>query len=242
MYKAVFLDLDNTIFSFDEMYKKTSHEALQQVIGIGRLGIPFDPFYETFRSIADELYFEYEKGLRTMDSYRDERWLRTFEHFQIPLSDATMSQLNEYIVTQYLRHVEPYSGAREFLHKLQKQSRVGLITNGPVEMQMAKLEKMDLRSYFEENLLVISEEVGASKPDPRIFHSALSKAGISPTDAVHIGDSIKHDIIGANGIGMASALIHTPADTVTHQAPTYHFQDFSEASEAFFGVDRGSLD
>lgn len=233
MYKAVFLDLDNTIFSFDEMYKKTSLEALNQVIGIERLGIPVETFYDTFRSIADELYFEYEKGLRTMDSYRDERWLRTFEHFRVPMSDATMDQLNEYIVTQYLKHVEPYSGAREFLDKLQKHCRVGLITNGPVEMQLSKLDKMDLRSFFEEDLVVISEEVGVSKPDPRIFHTALSKAGISSADALHIGDSMKHDIIGANGIGMASALIHTRVHGA-HQAPTYYFQDFYQASKIIF--------
>ncbi|WP_164984866.1 HAD family hydrolase [Ammoniphilus sp. CFH 90114] len=234
MYKAVFLDLDNTIFSFDEMYKKTSHEALNQVIGIQELGLAFPSFYETFRSIADELYFEYEKGKRTMDSYRDERWIRTFKHFKIPIEQDKMKELNEYIVSNYLDHVEPFTGAREFLQRLQERYRVGLITNGPVEMQLAKLGKMNMMSYFEKDLVIISEEIGVSKPDPRIFQQALARAGMTAEEAVHMGDSMKHDIVGANGIGMASALIHTEKTDLANQVPTYHFRDFFDAAEVFF--------
>lgn len=231
MYKVVFLDLDNTLFSFDNMYKNVSRQALQEVIGLDQLGTSFDYFYSQFRSIADHLYFEVEKGQRTMDSYRDERWLQTFKSFQIPVNHVMMSQLNEIIISNYLEFVEPYEGAREFLELLQERYRVGLITNGTVDMQRAKLERMNLLSFFEEKLIIISEEIGVSKPDPVIFHSALQSAGISPSEAVHFGDSIHHDIKGANLVGMSSALIHT--EVSDHQLPTYRFQDFFDATKGF---------
>ncbi|WP_134700485.1 HAD family hydrolase [Ammoniphilus sp. YIM 78166] len=231
MYKVVFLDLDNTLFSFDNMYEKVSQQALQHVIGLNQLGISFDVFYDQFRSIADQLYFEVEKGQRSMDSYRDERWIRTFKSFQIPVDHDMMNQLNKFIISNYLEFVEPYEGAKEFLGLLQERYRVGLITNGAVDMQRAKLERMNMLPFFEEKLIVISEEVGVSKPDPGIFHSALTSAGISPTEAVHFGDSIHHDIKGANLVGMSSALIHT--EVSDQQLPTYRFQDFFDATKGF---------
>ncbi len=231
MYKVVFLDLDNTLFSFDNMYQKVSQQALHHVIGLNKLGVPFDVFYDQFRSIADQLYFEVEKGHRTMDSYRDERWIQTFKSFQIPVDHDMMSQLNEIIISNYLEFVEPYEGAKEFLELLQERYRVGIITNGSVEMQRAKLERMNLLPFFEEKLIIISEEVGVSKPDPVIFHSALACAGIAPSEAVHFGDSLHHDIKGANLVGMSSALIHT--EVSDQQLPTYRFQDFFDATKGF---------
>lgn len=49
-----------------------------------------------------------------------------------------------------------------------------------------------------------SDEVGAYKPDPRIFEAALAMLGAEPAEAVHIGDLRRTDIAGARAIGMRS--------------------------------------
>lgn len=229
-YKTIFLDLDNTLFSFDDMYKMVSKAAIEQIMGNQGMNLPFEDFYLTFRRIADELYGEYEMGERTMDSYRDERWLRTFAYHQIPFTDDTLSELNQYIISNYLGYVKPYDGVQHFLDHLSKQYSLGLITNGPVEMQMSKLQAMNLLPFFDSKLIIISEKLGVSKPSPDIFHSALKNAGAKPTEALHIGDSIKHDIAGANGVGMDSALIHS-SDGRGNVMPTYYFSDFFEAAK-----------
>jgi FMN phosphatase YigB (HAD superfamily) len=57
-----------------------------------------------------------------------------------------------------------------------------------------------------------SDEVGAYKPDPRIFEAALGMLGASPADAVHIGDLRRTDIAGARAIGMRSIRYRGLAD------------------------------
>src|SRR5690242_19770411 len=50
--------------------------------------------------------------------------------------------------------------------------------------------------------LVISAEVGASKPDPAIFARALEAAGVSPDQALHVGDTAEADLAGARAAGI----------------------------------------
>jgi HAD superfamily hydrolase (TIGR01549 family) len=230
MYKTVFLDLDNTIFSFDQMYENTSCEAIEQIIGFDKFGVGFEEFYRKFREIADILYFQYEEGKRTIESYHDERWIQTLKHFNVPITPRLLVELNDFIQENYLQYVEPYAGAEDFLQKLSHSYSVGLITNGPVDMQMSKLIKMDLVQWFDPNLIIISEQIGVSKPHPKIFIKALENAGIDASRALHLGDSVKHDIYGANYIGMDSALIHgVPHPELA--SPTYQFRDFFEANK-----------
>ena len=47
-----------------------------------------------------------------------------------------------------------------------------------------------------------SDEVGAYKPDPRIFEAALGALDVSAAEAVHIGDLRRTDIAGALAMGM----------------------------------------
>lgn len=232
-YKVIFIDLDNTLFSFDEMYKRVSHDAIKHTMGLNRLGTEFEEFYSRFRMIADQLYFDYEKGKRSMDSYRDERWKRAFEFFNMTMKDETLQELNEYILMHYLQYVRPYEGAKEFLTALKERYQLGLITNGPVDMQTKKLEKMDFIHFFDPQLRIFSEAEGVSKPEPKIFYTALKKAGAKASEALHIGDSLKHDIAGANAVGMGSALIHSQSSN-DNIVPTFQFRDFFQASSSIF--------
>ena len=65
--------------------------------------------------------------------------------------------------------------------------------------------------------VITSARVGVRKPHPGIFEAALRLAG-TPVDAtIYVGDSVKHDVQGARGVGMGSILIdresrYDPAD------------------------------
>jgi putative hydrolase of the HAD superfamily len=56
-----------------------------------------------------------------------------------------------------------------------------------------------------------SEEACSCKPDARIYEYALAKAGCEPTDALFVGDSVGHDIIGPARLGMTTAWLLTDA-------------------------------
>ena len=89
-------------------------------------------------------------------------------------------------------------GVEELFDALRRCTKVGVVTNG-CPLQRNKLELFDL---FPLDSLAISEEVGAAKPNPAIFHYALAELGVQK--ATMIGDSWENDVLGAIGSGLSA--------------------------------------
>ncbi|MCB1632855.1 MAG: HAD-IA family hydrolase, partial [Pseudomonadales bacterium] len=58
--------------------------------------------------------------------------------------------------------------------------------------------------------VIISSEIGASKPDPRMFKAALELAGCEAADCLHVGDDQRCDIEGALAAGMQAYHVIRP--------------------------------
>ena len=80
------------------------------------------------------------------------------------------------------------------LNTIKMHVKVGIITNGSTQRQKAKIINTNLNSCFD--TIIISEEVGFSKPDKRIFELALNKLNVQPEDVLFVGDDIEKDIAG----------------------------------------------
>lgn len=68
----------------------------------------------------------------------------------------------------------------------------------------------ELLRFFEQ--VIISSEVGAAKPDPRMFQAALAAAGCLPQEALHIGDDVKCDLSGAQNSDIHAFHVKRPDD------------------------------
>ena len=55
--------------------------------------------------------------------------------------------------------------------------------------------------------VVTSAEVGAAKPNSRVFERALALAGVAPGEALHAGDRVDNDIEGAAAAGVRGVLV-----------------------------------
>ena len=60
--------------------------------------------------------------------------------------------------------------------------------------------------------VVTSAEVGAAKPNPRVFQRALGLAGVEPGEALHVGDKVDNDVEGAAAAGVRAVLIQREGD------------------------------
>jgi len=69
----------------------------------------------------------------------------------------------------------------------------------------AKLERLGLADAFDH--VLDSHEEGVEKPDPRIFHAALARAGARPEHALHVGDLYEIDVVGARAAGVHAILL-----------------------------------
>jgi epoxide hydrolase-like predicted phosphatase len=76
----------------------------------------------------------------------------------------------------------------DFIKGLHPAYKVGLLSNAWDNLRQTMHNRWNIDGLFDE--LVISAEVGMVKPDPRIFHLALEKLGVQPTDAVFIDDMV----------------------------------------------------
>jgi putative hydrolase of the HAD superfamily len=105
----------------------------------------------------------------------------------------------EYRQLQILKHDVP--GALEAL-----AGRYWLATLSNNVARVRKLlEELDVARFF--SAWGISEEVGREKPDPGIFRHVLDQAGCRPEEAMMVGDRLDNDILPAQELGLATALV-----------------------------------
>ena len=101
--------------------------------------------------------------------------------------------------------VRLYAGAMELLHHLGARYRLGLVTNGPSELQWTKLRSLKLVGSFD--AIHVAGDTGRYKPDPAAFHGLLAALDVAPEEAVFVGDNYEADIVGAACAGLRTVWI-----------------------------------
>ncbi|MCY1014950.1 HAD family hydrolase [Pyxidicoccus sp. MSG2] len=109
-----------------------------------------------------------------------------------------MSSLLPYLVV-------PSVGTLALVEDLRKRASVAVVSNGSGRVQRAKLHHAGLMHLLPD--VFLSGEVGAEKPDARIFQAALARVDRAPEDVLHVGDDPERDIVGATRLGMATCWV-----------------------------------
>jgi putative hydrolase of the HAD superfamily len=93
-----------------------------------------------------------------------------------------------------------YADVPGALRALQRQGlKMGLISNSHRSL-VGFQEHFALHGLM--TVAVSSAEFGVMKPDPRIFQEALDQMQVTAAEAVMVGDSLPHDVLGARQVGM----------------------------------------
>ncbi len=94
-------------------------------------------------------------------------------------------------------------GAGEAVRRLSQRHRLGVISDSGLSTGRTLREFLKRDGILDCFICTtFSDEVGVSKPHPRIFQITLDQLGIQPHEAVHVGDLTHSDIAGAKAIGM----------------------------------------
>jgi len=97
------------------------------------------------------------------------------------------------------------AGTRASLERLRAAGlRLGVVSNSDGRVDAA-LRAADLRDCFE--VVVDSALFGAEKPDPAIFRAALDALGVTPDEALYVGDLYEVDVLGARAAGIDAILL-----------------------------------
>ncbi|CAG0945216.1 2-haloacid dehalogenase [Anaerolineae bacterium] len=209
-YTWLLFDADGTLFDYDQ----AEASALQRTFENFRL--QYEPAYrEIYRRINHQLWIEFENGSVSSELLRVKRFELLFAEIGIAVNTESFS--NKYL-SNLANASELMDGAFEVVQVLRERYQLGLITNGLKDVQRPRLVQSALRDCFA--VFVISEEVGAAKPDPAIFDVAFQRMGNPTRDQVLlIGDSLTSDIQGGNNYGIDTCWFnpsHAPRnDSVT---------------------------
>jgi YjjG family noncanonical pyrimidine nucleotidase len=198
-YDCILLDADDTIFDF----QRAQATALENTLSLLGHVAPLHTYLEPFRLINTFLWHQYETGSLTPADIRLERFVRLFDLLNID-EDAVAASTR--FVEELARGAFLVDGARAVLAKLCPAVPTVLLTNGMAAVQRARVERSGITDRFA--AIVVSEEVGIQKPDPRIFHLAVESAGLpATTRALMVGDSLTSDVAGAIAAGYDSCWI-----------------------------------
>lgn len=210
--KAVLFDLDNTLLD-----RTRSFRAFVK-------GLLRDYFSHVDEETAQVLFREVIE--QDQDGYRDKRELFSDMRAAFPWqTQPELDELMHYYSTEYVKCAAAMEQALEVVSDIRQGRKTGIITNGKTVIQQGKIDKIGIREYFD--CIVVSEEAGCKKPDPRIFEQALQQLQVKPQECLFIGDHPVNDIGGAAKLGMKTIWIQVnqpwddrlpvkPLFTITH--------------------------
>jgi HAD superfamily hydrolase (TIGR01549 family) len=129
------------------------------------------------------------------------------EKLSAPLALSAREQtLVEYVFA--LHEVGTVSDTHtQVLHKLRHTHRLGVVSNifSTSRVFLQEFERMGIQEIFE--VIVFSSEHGPMKPAATLFEKTLQAFPVNRSAVVFVGDSLLHDIVGAQSVGLATVWI-----------------------------------
>ena len=217
MLKALFLDMDETLCD-----TQGANEQAKQLMAVSA--------EQQFKGIDGQVFADaYVTGIyREWTDSQRERYMPIIEQhsegaFRLQLirdlleaqgenaiSDDVAGGFQDRFDSDRLNAFAFYPGIAEFLLEARQYFTLVVITNGPEFSQVPKVEAVNMNDYVDH--IIIGGQEPAQKPSKSIFDKALQLAGCEAHEAIHVGDSLAADIVGAHNSGITSVWIQ-------HQQP-----------------------
>ena len=196
MIKAVFFDIDDTLYDTSGFAKLARKAALNVMIDSG-LPLSPDEAYDLLREIIKEKGSNYDKHLNVLTK-------RVFGE-EKPLLIA-LGMITYHNVKFALLRLFPETMST-LIHLKARGYHLGVISNGITIKQYEKLVRLGLHHFF--HSVITSQEAGVEKPDIAIFELAMKTMGCKAENSVMIGNSFNDDVLGAIDAGMSAVFLTT---------------------------------
>jgi len=198
--QAVLFDLDNTLFDHYTSARAGLNGFLRH--------LNQEPSRELERSWFEIEQLNYVRFLAKEIPFQEQRRerLRQFLPLVGTVPPGTDTQLDE-MFAAYLRNYEQawvaFQDSAPTLQALTALNlRAAVVTNGNQDQQASKIRRIGLEPFLDE--VFSSEMTGHPKPDPEAFLVPCRRMGVSPAEALYIGDNYVVDVAGAQGAGLQS--------------------------------------
>jgi len=227
-YEAVFVDLDDTLYPYEECNEAGKAAAWETARELG-----YDSSREAFEGLYMEARREVKRELAGTASAH-ERFLYFKRAIQIHTGTHSAKDalaLGEAYWDAYVAEMELFDGVVETLAALQEAGlEVAVVTNLTTRIQMKKIEELGIDDHVD--LVMTSEETGREKPSSVMFTLPMAQLDVRPSETVMVGDSVSSDVEGGNALGLTTVLFNNDATDLDHrEQPDHRIESFPEVTE-----------
>jgi 2-haloacid dehalogenase len=220
-YSGFLFDADNTIFDYDRAEREALTETFLEAIP----RVDLETALAHYRAINAGFWRRFEQGAVSLAELKPGRFRALLDALgaagdPAAISDRYLGRLAE------KAHMVPH--AREVLGWLAARASLCLVTNGLSSVQQGRLRKAGIGGMF--RALLISEEIGISKPDPAFFLRAAEALSLPPRELLCVGDHPSTDIRGAMAAGIDACWYAPKGEPwpLGDPAPTFVIRDLRE--------------
>jgi len=211
--KLITFDLDNTLWNVEVVIKRAEARLREWIHErVPDYGTRIPP--EAVLDLRTAVLADHPELRHDLSRLREEILFRAISHCGYKAREARSLARDAFGIFLDARHeVEFFEGALETLELLSRDYVMAALTNGNADFARLKLDRYFAFGYS-------AASVGAAKPAPEMFHAALRRAGLTPGQAIHVGDHLHDDIQGASQVGMHTIWVnldrhHLPDDAAT---------------------------
>ncbi|MFO7845406.1 MAG: YjjG family noncanonical pyrimidine nucleotidase [Balneolaceae bacterium] len=230
--RFIYFDLDNTLLDHNKAESKSHEAVFKQFPVFNALTLP--EWLEVYQVVNHNLWVRYQAGEIDRHELHFSRFHNTMAELGLPTKQS--KEIGITYMQKYREFWEWIEQAEETLATVSTIFDVGIITNGFKETQHKKFDKLAMHRYTGQ--MIISEELGVLKPDPKVFDHATELAGVKRDEILYVGDSYSSDIVGGVKAGWKTAWytgVVKRTDEETEVSPDLTFDDFSVLRK-FLGV------
>jgi len=232
-YRDLFFDLDNTLWDFDASSRRAL-EAVYENFALQKIFGNFEEFYHSYKILNAKLWDSYRKGEINKQTLSIVRFLHLLQSRTGKMQTSLAEQMSSAYLAEMTRQAALEPGSFEVVRYLyEKGYRLHVISDGFFEVQILKLQVSKLSPFIAQ--LITAEEVGALKPDKRLFEYALKKANASADTSIVIGDDYQNDILGAKNAGLDQVFYnkHNTDTASLPEKPTFVIRRLRELIDIF---------
>lgn len=190
-YRAILIDADDTLFDFQRA-ERNAITAVLRSLNILEQGAP-----EAYSRINHACWQDFEKGILTQDALKRRRFVELIDLYSAQADPDETAEMYAVALSQQGCLID---GALDVVREIAAARPVAIVTNGIARIQHGRMDRTELKHLV--SALIISEEVGCAKPDPRMIEAALDALGVRAADALMVGDSLTSDMRCAQNAGV----------------------------------------
>tara|TARA_X000000950_G_C13869534_1_gene642313 strand:+ start:356 stop:1099 length:744 start_codon:yes stop_codon:yes gene_type:complete len=194
--EAVLFDTDNTLYEYEPANSKAVKAVANKIKNL--IGISEKIFFEKYIQAKNEVKMQLGKTASSHSRLLYFQRLLEILGFKSQLLIAL--DLEQTFWRTFLENAPLFDGVKELFFMLKKEKiPIAIVTDLTSHIQLRKLTYFGLEDVFD--AVVTSEEVGADKPDPKVFLLALNKLKLTKNNSIWmIGDNPYADIYGGKKI------------------------------------------